>query len=93
IQLQMSEIFDIVISHEDVNNHKPDPEAYILALKQLKLPGSEVLVFEDSNAGIIAAKKANCDVVAFRHEFNNNNDFSLAIKVISDFNEVLGSLL
>ncbi|MEN8121573.1 MAG: HAD family phosphatase, partial [Bacteroidota bacterium] len=32
IQLQMSEIFDIVISHEDVNNHKPDPEAYILAL-------------------------------------------------------------
>ena len=85
-QLKLSEFFDVVICHEDVTNYKPDPEAYILALKQLGLAGSDVLIFEDSNAGLIAANKANCDVVAFQHEFNTNNDLSLAIKVISDFN-------
>ncbi len=88
-QLKLAEFFDIVITNEDVTTHKPDPEAYLLALKMLSLPASDVLVFEDSNAGLIAARKANCDSVAFQHEFNINNDFSLAIQVISDFNEFL----
>ncbi len=61
----------------------------LLDLEKLSLSGSDVLVFEDSNAGLVAAKKANCDLVAFQHEFNVNNNFSTAIQVISDFNEVL----
>ena len=88
-QLNLSGFFDIVITNEQVTKHKPDPEAYLLALKMLSLPGSDVLVFEDSNAGLIAARKANCDSVAFQHEFNVNNDFSLAIQVISEFNQFL----
>lgn len=88
-QLNLSEFFDIVITKEDVTKYKPDPEAYLLALERLSLSGSQVLIFEDSKSGLIAAKKASCDSVAFRHEFNVNNDFSLALMVISDFDEVL----
>ena len=80
---------EVVITNEQVTRHKPDPEAYLLTLEKLSVPSSDVLVFEDSKSGLIAATKANCDVVAFRHEFNVNNDFSLAIQVISDFNEFL----
>jgi len=87
-QLKLSHFFDIVICKEQVSKHKPDPEPYLLALKELGLPSSEVLIFEDSNAGLIAAQKANCDAVAFRHEFNTNNDLSLSIKIISDYNEI-----
>ena len=86
-QLNLSEFFDIIITKEDVTKLKPDPEAYLLALERLSLANSQVLIFEDSKSGLIAAKNANCDSVAFRHEFNVNNDFSLAIKTISDFNE------
>jgi HAD superfamily hydrolase (TIGR01509 family) len=87
-RLNLQEFFNIVITQEHVKKHKPDPEAYLLALEQLDLHSSEVLVFEDSNAGLIAASKAGCDAVAFKHEFNINHDLSLAIKVISDFNEI-----
>jgi HAD superfamily hydrolase (TIGR01509 family) len=88
-QLELSGFFDIVITKENVTKHKPDPEAYVLALEKLSLPSSEVLIFEDSNAGLVAARNANCDVVAFKHEFNANHDLSLAIQTISDFNEFL----
>ena len=88
-QLGLSEFFEIVISKEQVTKLKPDPESYLLALEKLSLPSSEVLIFEDSNAGLIAARNANCDVVAFKHEFNANHDLSLAIQTISDFSEFL----
>ena len=86
-QLALSHFFELIITKEHVSNHKPDPEAFLLALEGLCLPSSEVLIFEDSEPGLIAASKANCDVVAFRHEFNRNHDLSLAIQIISDFND------
>lgn len=89
-QLKLGEFFEIVITNEHVTKHKPDPEAYLLALEKLFLPGSEVLVFEDSSSGLVAANRANCDTVAFQHEFNINHDLSLAGQIIYDFNEILG---
>jgi HAD superfamily hydrolase (TIGR01509 family) len=88
-QLELSEYFDVVINGQQVVKHKPDPESYLMALEKLSLPASEVLIFEDSNAGLKAAKSANCDVIAFQHEFNSMNDLSLAMQVISDFKEVI----
>jgi len=87
-QVNLVGFFDVVISKEQVTKHKPHPEAYRIALEKLGLPGPDVLVFEDSFSGLTAAHKANCDVVAFRHGFNFNHDFSLAIQVISDYNEL-----
>ena len=88
-QLDLSDFFDLIISKEQVTKLKPDPEAYLLALKKLGLSSAEVLIFEDSNSGLIAARNANCDSIAFKHEFNANHDLSLAIQTISDFNEIL----
>ena len=88
-QMELSEFFDLVISKEQVTKLKPDPEAYLLALKKLGLSSAEVLIFEDSNSGLIAARNANCDSIAFKHEFNANHDLSLAIQTISDFNDFL----
>ena len=85
-QLDLKKFFDVVINKEHVSKHKPDPEAYLLALRKLDVPGSEVLIFEDSESGLIAAKRAGCDSVAFKHEFNSGHDFGLALLVITDFN-------
>lgn len=50
---------------EDVEHGKPDPTCYIMGLQKLKMEGraSEVLVIEDSPAGIRAGKKAGCKVL------------------------------
>lgn len=90
-QLQLTELFDIVIAKEDVKHHKPHPEAYLLALKKLSLSSSEVLIFEDTYAGLLSAKEANCDAIAVEHEFNANNDLSIAQRLIIDFSEVMNN--
>jgi HAD superfamily hydrolase (TIGR01509 family) len=92
-QLALSDFFEIIITKENVTNHKPDPEAYLLAIEKLSLHSSEVLIFEDSEAGLIAAQKANCDTIAFQHEFNSNHDLSLAIDIISDYKEILKGIV
>jgi len=88
-QLNLLCYFDVIIGKEQVTKHKPDPEAYLLALDQLSMQASEVLIFEDSYAGIEAASKAHCDTIAFRHAFNANHDLSNAIQIITDYKEVL----
>ncbi|KAH6678070.1 glycerol-3-phosphate phosphatase-like protein [Halenospora varia] len=49
---------------EDVENGKPDPSCYLMGKEKLSLSAShEVLVLEDSPAGIKAGKAAGCKVL------------------------------
>jgi len=50
--LNLENLFDIIIAREDVQNLKPNPEAYIKGLKHLKLKKEECLAIEDSKRGI-----------------------------------------
>ncbi|WP_070963926.1 HAD-IA family hydrolase [Vibrio sonorensis] len=52
-----------LITVEDVQKGKPDPEGYILAAKQLGVSPEQCLVFEDAHAGILSAMEAGCDVI------------------------------
>ncbi len=88
-QLGLESYFDVIVFKEHVTRHKPDPEAYRLAIKKLGLSAGDVLIFEDSHVGLLAAQNAGCDSVAFRHEFNVNNDLGMAVKVIEDFDEII----
>jgi glycerol 3-phosphatase-1 len=50
---------------EDVENGKPNPSCYLMGKDMLGLKGqAEVLVLEDSPAGIAAGKAAGCKVLA-----------------------------
>lgn len=49
--------FDAVIDGNCVSKAKPDPEVFLTAAKALNLSPSDCAVFEDSLAGIQAAKK------------------------------------
>ncbi|TMX31104.1 beta-phosphoglucomutase [Vibrio rotiferianus] len=87
--LNLTEAFEIVITQEHVTKHKPDPEAYNLALSQLNTSPESTLIFEDSTAGILAGKSSGCEVIAIKHEFNSKNDMSAASKVIEAYDEML----
>ncbi len=52
----------MVIAHEDVAKHKPDPFPYLLAARRLAVPIQRCLVIEDSPAGVRAgvASGATC---------------------------------
>jgi beta-phosphoglucomutase-like phosphatase (HAD superfamily) len=58
----LSHVFDHVITGDDVTRHKPDPEAYLLALARLQLDPRECLAFEDSDVGIASAAAAGIAV-------------------------------
>lgn len=49
---------------EHVTKSKPDPEGYLLAAKRLLVRPEECLVFEDSEAGILAARAAGMYCIA-----------------------------
>ena len=46
---------DLIMSNEDVEKSKPDPEIYISAMKKLELRPEECLILEDNKNGIRAA--------------------------------------
>ncbi|HPR83000.1 MAG TPA: HAD family phosphatase [Pontiellaceae bacterium] len=57
------DVFESVITADDVTHRKPDPEMFILTLENLRLKPDDVIVFEDSPAGVAAAQAAGCPVV------------------------------
>lgn len=63
--LRYQKLFEPLICGEDVCKGKPDPEGYLKALNSKAVLAAEALVFEDSSAGISAARRAKiecCDV-------------------------------
>jgi HAD superfamily hydrolase (TIGR01509 family) len=52
----VEDLFEIVISGDDVKAHKPDPEPYEIAARRLQVSPEECLIFEDSEIGIASAK-------------------------------------
>jgi mannitol-1-/sugar-/sorbitol-6-phosphatase len=53
---------EVLITAEEVQRGKPDPQGFLLGAKRLGVRIEECLVFEDSAAGVAAAKAAGADV-------------------------------
>lgn len=62
-QLGLKEVFDFVISGDEVKKPKPDPEIYKKTLSHYNLKPSEVLAFEDSLTGSTSAAKAGIKII------------------------------
>jgi beta-phosphoglucomutase len=64
----LASLFAAVVPADDIAHGKPDPEGYLRALELLDgdLDSGDVLVFEDTEAGIASARGAGMRVVAVR---------------------------
>lgn len=51
-------LFDVVIDGTKVRQAKPNPEVFLRAAQELDIPPASCVVFEDSEAGIEAARRA-----------------------------------
>ncbi|RFA22633.1 HAD family hydrolase [Subtercola boreus] len=71
----LSQYLDVLLGATDVKLPKPDPDIYLEAVSRLGLTSAEVLVVEDNQNGIAAAKAAGCHVLEVEdtHEVNLEN--------------------
>jgi HAD superfamily hydrolase (TIGR01509 family) len=60
--------FRFLLTAEDVARSKPDPEIYLLSAQRHGIDPTELLVLEDSPAGVRAARAAGAFTVAIPHE-------------------------
>lgn len=57
-----------LITGDDVQRGKPDPEGYFLALRQFGIKADDCLAIEDAESGIAAARGAGISVVGIHNE-------------------------
>lgn len=75
-QANLSQYFSLVVTSDDVDTSKPDPQGYLQAVEQLKqsypelnLQSEDCLAIEDTFAGIEAAKRAGLCVVGIANTY------------------------
>jgi beta-phosphoglucomutase-like phosphatase (HAD superfamily) len=59
-------LFDYVIAAEDVAHGKPAPDVFLEAARRMKVEPAECIVFEDSNEGLEAARRAKMRSIDIR---------------------------
>ena len=93
-KFNLDDLFEYIISREDVKEQKPSKEAYEKVLNELKIDSKTCLAVEDSNRGVKAAIDAGIDVVKVNgfsmikeeHSekiFNMNNFAELALILLN----------
>ncbi len=79
--------FSIIVAGDMVKYKKPASDAYNLVLTELNLSASECFAFEDSENGIIAAKKAGINTIITTNTWTNNHNFDSALLVLNNLGE------
>lgn len=64
--LELDFYFDAVVTADDVTHPKPAPDLFLEAARRLKVPAESCRVYEDTDAGIEAARRAGMKFVDVR---------------------------
>ncbi|GMN10200.1 HAD family hydrolase [Croceitalea sp. MTPC9] len=87
-RFKLDQYFKAKLSGADLKASKPHPEIFLKAAETSCFSPSECMVIEDSTNGIQAAHAAGIYCVGFKSPHSKNQDYSLANKVISSFEEI-----
>jgi len=71
--------FQVVVDGHEVSHPKPHPEIYLRAAARLGIPPANCIVFEDSHAGVAAARAAGMRIVGLRTTYVNLPDTNLNV--------------
>ena len=81
--------FDVVITHDDVDETKPHPEPYATALQRLDLEPENVLAVEDSERGLASAHAAGIACIVVPNHLTRIQRFDNAYAIEEDVSGVL----
>ncbi|GEL26152.1 phosphatase [Pseudonocardia sulfidoxydans NBRC 16205] len=86
----IGDVVEVMITGDEVERLKPDPEAYLLALRGLGLDASAALALEDSGVGTAAATGAGLATIVVTNGYTATQDFSAAALVLPGYDEGRG---
>lgn len=64
----LEDLFDLVVTQEDVRIAKPDPGCYNELIARCGVRREDCLIFEDSASGVAAALASGCQTLVIRRE-------------------------
>ena len=65
-QIEMCDVFQIIVTAEDTDLHKPEPDAFLKAADLMQVEPCACCVYEDSDLGIQAAEAAGMQWIDVR---------------------------
>jgi len=65
-QIEIIEWFETIVTAEDTDRHKPDPDVFLEAARRLGVAPEACRVYEDGDPGIEAARRAGMECVDVR---------------------------
>jgi len=80
--------FDTVVTFEDVNECKPSPKIFLKVLERLDVQPHNAIVLEDSENGVLAARRAGIPVIVIPNEVTKNQVFTGAILKLSTLEDL-----
>ena len=83
-------MFEIIVSREDVENLKPAPDAYLLALKKMNILSDSCIAFEDSERGINAALSTNIKTIQVDDYKENKSNEKISRILLAIINHIGG---
>jgi len=68
--LEITDLFDTLVTADDVEQGKPNPEVFLKAAAYINVDPTDCIAFEDAAPGIIAAQEAGMEVVTVPTPFS-----------------------
>ena len=91
-QLDIKDLFNVIVSSKDVIHGKPQPEPYLLTAVRLSVKCDNCLVIEDSENGVRSAKSAGMKCIAITNT-EDRIKLTLADKIISSYSTITDDLV
>ena len=88
-QTNITHYFEVIMSGDDVQYSKPNPEIFLKVAQWYHLPATQFTVIEDSTNGVKAAKSANMQCIALQNPLSGGQDLSQADLLIHSMQELL----
>jgi HAD superfamily hydrolase (TIGR01509 family) len=87
-QPSFKQLFDAILTSEDFDRSKPDPDCYLKAARRLEVKTSECIVFEDSFNGLRSGRAAEMAVVGLTTTNKAEDIKPLSDIQISDYQHI-----
>jgi HAD superfamily hydrolase (TIGR01509 family) len=87
--LLAEDMFSLITDREMVEQGKPDPQCYVIALESLSLMPSDAIAVEDTPDSLAAATRAGIPTVAFPGSTAPDPDWTGAVRQVNDLRMLL----
>lgn len=88
LSLGLSDAFDAIVSGDDVDRGKPDPQIYLLAAQRLGVVATRCLAIEDAPKGVQSARAAGMAVLGVRTLYTAHLHLDGAERIVDSLAEL-----